>query len=339
MVNAVWRTGAVPVFADIDNETFGSVAREIEKRITARTRVIVAQHSFGIPCAIDEIVKLGKKYGIFVIEDCAITLDSSFKGVKVGNWADAAIFSTDHSKPLNTLIGGFLYTKTEALYKKIRDYASTLPHFTKQHQQRLYKQLIFERQNHIPSRYGKALFLKRSGTYLKSVFGRKNRSDIFLEADYARQPSADSHYPYPAKMPPFLAKLGLFELERWVKEKMRRESLLKEYMSIMSDSGKSQFLPKCYFNQDVNIVPLRFVFQLPNSQELVSRLSVFLDVNQIWFRQPIICSNDTLENLGYKIGSCPVSERVGSNLINWPCVISEAQETRAISLFQDSINQ
>lgn len=55
----------------------------------------MAQHSFGIPCDIVDIVELGKKHDIFVMEDCAITLDSSINGIKVGNWGDAAIFSTD----------------------------------------------------------------------------------------------------------------------------------------------------------------------------------------------------------------------------------------------------
>ena len=119
MPNAVWRSGAIPVFADIDKDTFGSDPVEIEKRISSRTKLIVAQHSFGIPCDIPAIVEVGKKHGIFVVEDCAIALDSAINGIKVGNWGDAAIFSTDHSKPLNTLIGGFLYTKDIVVGKLI----------------------------------------------------------------------------------------------------------------------------------------------------------------------------------------------------------------------------
>ena len=108
MPNAVWRTGARPVFADIEAETFGSCASGIAAKITSRTKAVVAQHSFGIPCNIPEIVELCRKRGLALIEDCAITLDSAYDGKKVGNWGDAAIFSTDHSKPLNTLVGGFL---------------------------------------------------------------------------------------------------------------------------------------------------------------------------------------------------------------------------------------
>jgi dTDP-4-amino-4,6-dideoxygalactose transaminase len=76
MPNAVWRTGARPVFADIEAETFGSCASGIAAKITSRTKAVVAQHSFGIPCNIPEIVELCRKRGLALIEDCAITLDS-----------------------------------------------------------------------------------------------------------------------------------------------------------------------------------------------------------------------------------------------------------------------
>ena len=144
MPNAIWRSGATPVFADIDPETFGSDADGIKKKITPRTKAIVAQHSFGIPCNINEIIDLAEKYGIYVIEDCAITFDSTINGIKVGNLGDAAIFSTDHSKPINTIIGGFFYSKNKSLYEKVKVFASELPQLDNRHQKRLYDQFLFE---------------------------------------------------------------------------------------------------------------------------------------------------------------------------------------------------
>src|SRR3990170_5318030 len=156
--NAVLRIGASPVFADIDCETFGSDANSIEGRITSKTKLIVAQHSFGIPCKIKKIVEIAKKYNIFLVEDCAIAFDSAVNGIKVGNWGDAAIFSTDHTKPLNTLIGGFLYTKNKLLYEKVKRTSVDLPHLGKSHQERLFKQFIHERINYIPEHYPRSNF-------------------------------------------------------------------------------------------------------------------------------------------------------------------------------------
>ncbi|MBI4936664.1 MAG: DegT/DnrJ/EryC1/StrS family aminotransferase, partial [Nitrosomonadales bacterium] len=135
MPNAVMKLGARPIYADMDRNTFGSSSSAIQNAITSRTRLIVAQHSFGIPCDIDLIVNLAKERGIFVVEDCAITLDSSLKGIKVGNWGDAAIFSTDHSKPLNTVIGGMLYTQNPEIHERVKRLAKISPQLSYEHQQ------------------------------------------------------------------------------------------------------------------------------------------------------------------------------------------------------------
>lgn len=92
MVNAVLRTGATPVFSDINLDTFGSSRSTIEVCVTPQTRMIVAQHSFGIPCEIEPIVNLAKERNIFLLEDCALTLGSKVNGIVVGNFGDAALF-------------------------------------------------------------------------------------------------------------------------------------------------------------------------------------------------------------------------------------------------------
>ena len=73
MINAILRRKAIPIFSDIDPETFGSDYKSIKEKINSRTRLIVAQHSFGIPCNIKPIVRLAKQKKIFLIEDCALT--------------------------------------------------------------------------------------------------------------------------------------------------------------------------------------------------------------------------------------------------------------------------
>ena len=73
--------------------------------------MIVAQHSFGIPCKIDKIKEVANKHGIFLLEDCALTLESKFKKITVGNYGDAALFSFDHTKPLNGFSGGAFFTQ------------------------------------------------------------------------------------------------------------------------------------------------------------------------------------------------------------------------------------
>lgn len=333
MPNAVWRTGATPIFADIDTETFGSDAEGIKKKITPHTKMVVAQHSFGIPCNIEEIVELCDKHGIFLMEDSAITLDSSRNGVKVGNWGDAAIFSTDHTKPLNTIIGGFLYTKNKSLYDKVRIFSANLPQLEKNHQERLYKQFKFERKYNTPSHYPRAIFIDNVRAAVRKISFRL-RPYTFLEGDYTKETSSKLSYPYPAKMPQFLAQLGLFELDRWENEKNRRKKLFDMYLSNMTQLNYDKYLPSAYFNPEIDIVPLRFVFQHPDSKRIIKKMSRFIDVNGIWFREPIICCSGEPESLGYSAGSCHMAEKTGHDIINWPCVVPENWESRIIEVFQ-----
>lgn len=331
MVNAVWMSGATPVFSDIDTGTFGSDFRDIEKKITSRTKVIVAQHSFGIPCDISGIIETAKKRGIFVVEDCAIALDSSIDGVSVGNWGDAAIFSTDHTKPLNTLIGGFFYTKNKPLYEKMKKFSENLPGLEIEHQKRLFAQILFERKHYTPERYPRAKYFG----YIRDLGRKLSGRDmfVFLERDYNRE-TLPSRYPYPARMPYFLARVGLFELERWSREKELRISLLNSYIEAMKRSGLEKWLPKAYLSDRFKIVPLRFVFQSPDSDSLTKAMSDFIDINQFWFRRPIICSSDSLERLGYKIGTCPESEKACAYIVNWPAVVAEKWPERIVGIFR-----
>lgn len=337
MLNAICRVGAKPVFSDIDADTFGSNVRKIENKITSNTKLIVAQHSFGIPCRIGEIAKIGKKHGIFLMEDSAIALDSAINGIKVGNWGDASLFSTEHSKPLNTLMGGFLYTRNKLLYEKIRKFSETLPHLDKNHQARLYNQFLYERKNYTPRHYPRSAFMDSVRFRIRKI-NLKTPTATFLNADYGKYTHSNSNYPYPAKMPAFLTQLGLFELERWENEKQRRKNLLKKYISIMTQSKFDRYLPEAYLDPDMDIVPLRFVFQYPDARRLMKRTSRFIDVEKTWFREPVICCPEGPESLGYYYGSCPVSEKVGKHIINWPCVMPPEWESEILRLFHNVIN-
>lgn len=322
MPNAVWRTGARPVFADIEAETFGSGASGIAAQITSRTKAVVAQHSFGIPCNIPEIVEVCRQRGLALIEDCAITLDSAYDDRKVGNWGDAAIFSTDHSKPLNTLVGGFFYTRDGALSEKVRTIWEAAPPLSQDHQSRLFQQFLFERNYYRPENYRRRLARQYLGALAKKV-GGAGRQPVFMEKDYNKPgPNyAEAGYPYPAKMPPFLARLGLMELARWGQESLRRKELLQDYLCLTRGGGWGHYLPRAYENRHMDIVPLRFVFTHPEAKKLTRRMARFIDVSWTWFRSPIICT-DSSAALGYAPGSCPKAERIGSEIINWPCVIT-----------------
>ncbi len=112
--------GLKPVAADIDPHTFNISAEAVKKKINLRTKVILATHLFGSPCQIDAMVNLGREKSIFVMEDCAHSLGAKFKGQPTGSFGDAAFFSLEVIKPVNTYGGGMVATNNEKLAGKIR---------------------------------------------------------------------------------------------------------------------------------------------------------------------------------------------------------------------------
>lgn len=120
--SAVVATNAVPIFCDVDPDTFNIDHRKIEELITERTKAIVCVHLGGMPCQMDEIVKIAKKHNLKVIEDCAHAHGSRFKGKRVGNWGDAGTFSMQASKVLTSGEGGAITCNDDKLAESIYSY-------------------------------------------------------------------------------------------------------------------------------------------------------------------------------------------------------------------------
>ena len=114
----------IPVVADAAAGKYNTDAKEIEKYITPLTSAIVVAHIGGEPADIENIVALGKKHGIPVVEDCAQAHGAKLNGKLVGTFGDIAAISTMFGKHHSTGgQGGIVYTQREDLYWKIRQAA------------------------------------------------------------------------------------------------------------------------------------------------------------------------------------------------------------------------
>ena len=111
--SAVLMANAVPVFVDIDPETFNIDPVLIEKAITERTKVIMPVHIAGNPADMDRINDIAKKYNITVIEDAAQAHGAEWDGVKVGALASGGIFSFQSSKNMNSGEGGAIISNDD----------------------------------------------------------------------------------------------------------------------------------------------------------------------------------------------------------------------------------
>lgn len=334
MVNAVLRVGATPVYSEIDPNTLGSCALSIERLITARTKMIVAQHSFGVPCDIYSISEISNRNNIFLLEDCALTLGSKINNVVVGNFGDAALFSTDHSKPINTITGGFIYTNSMILSSRLRLSQQSCSELSVARKKALWARFLFERKYCNIRNYSTFKILEKINSIKKKLH--------ITEGDFLSEDNGlvcTVSYPYPAKLPTFLALIGILEIERWQFTANERSGVLKLLMDVLLECNVAAALPKAYSNNLIEIIPLRLAWCDITHGELKESMKFFLDISQFWFMRPIVSTKINLKMLGYRAGSCPISEYIGNNIINLPCNISVDDANMLANLIRKGIHE
>jgi len=118
--NAPLFVGATPVFADIEEKTYGLDPEDVERKITPRTKAILPVHYGGLPCLIPELKKVAEKHNLLLIEDAAESIGASVDGRKVGSFGTAAILSFCSNKVITTGEGGAVVTDSPEIYEKLK---------------------------------------------------------------------------------------------------------------------------------------------------------------------------------------------------------------------------
>lgn len=118
--NAPKFVGSTPVFADIEDTTFGLDPLDVEAKITPRTKAIIPVHYGGAPCQIRELKKIADDHGLILIEDAAEAFGTRIGDKKVGSIGDSAIMSFCQNKIITTGEGGAVVTDNRDLFEKMK---------------------------------------------------------------------------------------------------------------------------------------------------------------------------------------------------------------------------
>ena len=118
--SSVIECNCVPVFVDIDPETYNISPAAIEAAITERTKAIIPVHFGGLACDMEAIMDIAERHGLRVIEDAAHAHGAEYKGKKLGSIGDVGSFSFQSSKNLTSGEGGIVITNDDALYAMMR---------------------------------------------------------------------------------------------------------------------------------------------------------------------------------------------------------------------------
>ena len=116
----VIRAGLTPVLVDSDLKTWNMDVNQVEKKITSKTKVIIAPHIYGLPIDMDPLLKIAKKNKIKIIEDAAEVLGLKYKNKECGSFGDVSTFSFYANKHITTGEGGMIVTNSKEIAEKCR---------------------------------------------------------------------------------------------------------------------------------------------------------------------------------------------------------------------------
>lgn len=118
--NVIVHCGAKPVFADINRDTWNIDLKDIERKITKKTKAILPVHLHGRPCDMEKIMEIAKKYHLYVVEDAAHAIEAKYHGQKIGNIGNLTVFSFYVTKNVATGEGGMITTNDTKMAESLQ---------------------------------------------------------------------------------------------------------------------------------------------------------------------------------------------------------------------------
>ena len=298
--NAMIYMGITPVYVDIDPVFFNIDTAKIEEAITPRTKALYAQHTFGVICNMEELRAIAHKYNLPIIEDAAHALGAVYDNKPAGSLTEVAFFSTDHSKVINTHLGGMAVTNDDALAGRLRDIQKASPFLEKKRVRKLIRSFLLEYLFLLPAFF----WLGRFGM---AAFHRIGSFFFFLDELKIKKPE---NYPYPCRMSSAQARLGLSQLHSLGVNLAHRRKMVNMLEQKICWTGFSQ-------NEIDRFAWLRYSFMVKDRSKFEAAFSRHFELGT-WFTSVVGGRTENLEQVGYTEGSCPVAETVVRHVVNLP---------------------
>lgn len=289
-----------PIYIDIDTKTFNMDDQDLQQKITKKAKVLIIQHTFGIPANLDKLLAIAKQHKLVVIEDCAHALGVKYQDQYLGTFGDVGLYSFGRDKMISSVFGGMAVTSNRKLGQKISELQKMLAYPTIKWTlyQLAYNIIIF-----IISRtynllnFGKALHLIAKKTHLLS------KSVLNIEK------KAQKPYYFPQKMSPALSQLAISQLKRLDGFNEIRLDHVNTYNQGLSNMQLN--LPK--FTTPLLRYPL--VLKDRNKLQIFAKdYGIYLGD---WYDSVIGPKTTDLTAINYK-NDCPRAEKVAELMLNLP---------------------
>lgn len=306
VINPILKMGATPIYVDIKSDLNIDIIK-IEAKITPKTKAIIAQHTFGMPCDLIEIKKMCERHNVLLIEDCAHAIGAKYDKKYCGSFGDFSFFSFGRDKVISSVYGGMLVVNNENFKESVRLFKESVCCPTKRW---ILKQLLHPIITNLfvlpfySSKIGRGV-LAYSLNYnilSKSVTEEENNGSL---PDY-----------FPQSMPNALAYLALKQVMKLERYNLWRKGVVEFYkLELGYISGAA------YGEIDSLKEPIymRFPLILSESEGLIELMkSNNIYLNDGWRESPIVPPKTDIMKMHYEEGSCPVAEIVCQKVVCLP---------------------
>lgn len=309
--NPILWAGLDPIYVDCNTDDFNISSEDLKAKITPKTKIVVVQHTFGLPANMDEIRAICSANNLILIEDCAHSLGAEFNEYKTGQHSKAAFFSFSRDKVISSVYGGMAVTNDPEIGKKLEQLQKSfgMPSRAWTAQQIFHPILlnyaILPVYNFLD--LGKIFLVISQWLHIlsKAVSWKEKRG---LKPDY-----------FPRALPNALAMMALNQFNKLEKFNNHRSMVAEFYYENLS--GTKFTLPTKFIER--KNVFLRFTVKHPDAHEIIYQ--AWHNQNILlgdWYTTPIAPFDTVIEDVKYKKGSCVNAERLSKITLNLPTHIN-----------------
>src|SRR6266481_3424308 len=297
---------AGPVYVDTNPGTYNIDPVELERKITNRSRVIVAQHTFGIPCDMSAIMSVAQRHGLAVIEDTCHVWGSKYKGMDLGSIGDAAFYSYDPGKPFIIGMGGAATVNSESLLSKL---SQIYPAFRKPDAIETVK-LHIQYLAYCATRHPRLFW------YVRDLYRYLSKSGVAVATWPADSLEGTLGPDYDKGLSPSLKARLLAMMKKGNRVVDRHTRIAAYYDRALRSLGTSVLRS----DADCDPVLICYPLQVTNKTRLLQEARIAKIELGDSFLSPVHPLPEAhWASVGYEKGSCPSGEAVASQVVTLPC--------------------
>jgi perosamine synthetase len=301
--NAILYAGARLRYVDIDPLTYTIDPAAVEAAITPRTRVILAQNTFGLSSDLDALTAIAERHGVRIVDDCTHGLGGQYRGQPNGSIAPVSFFSTQWSKTISTGLGGFAIAQDDGIAAGLQQLEAAAPEPSAANVA-LLRVLLFglEHGGHgAVFRRGRSLYRRLS--HLGLVPSSSSRDELvgttMPKGFLTRLSRAQAHD-------------GVERIGRLRDQVARRREIAGRYSDWLSAHGRTPAAEPAWIVHAYLRYPLR-VTDRPSFIAAATKAGVDLGD---WFVSPIHPVLEDLERWHYRPGTAPIADGTCQEIVN-----------------------